>query len=238
MDLPVRLKYGTSQAFDIAGLPESYTYVRVKAQNLAFLKQVAIHHRLADGTWTEEPLQWLANFGDYDVFGHSGLYTEEFVVRYTVNGQTFWDNNCGPNYRLTNFTNVVGGNVMLNRATARTGTEAGGGFTVTTSWVEGEIYVNNLSFAKEVGIRLSADGGVSWQDTDGAFAGNVSEGTFATSAGAELWTFRTPELNLNPVADAFRFALYYRKLQTGETFWDNNFYQNYTLRKADGSTIE
>ena len=52
------------------------------------------------------------------------------------------------------FRNVTGGNVMLNTATARRGSQAGGGFTFTTSWFEGEIYVNNLSFAKEVGVAI------------------------------------------------------------------------------------
>jgi len=35
--------------------------------------------------------------------------------------------------------------VILNKATARRGSQAGG-FVFTTSWVEGEIFVKNVSF--------------------------------------------------------------------------------------------
>jgi hypothetical protein len=234
---PVRLKYATSQAFDIAGLPDSYTYVRVKVQNIAFAKDVEIYFNLYGGTWSNQALGWIANFADYDLFGLRAPYTEEFVIKYVVNGETFWDNNNGRHYHLTNFTNAVGGNVMLNKAIARIGTEAGGGFVFTTSWVEGEVYVNNLSFGKQVGIRLSSDGGITWQDTAATFAGNITEGTFATSSGAEVWRFKTPELNINQASNTFQFAMYFRNLATGEMFWDNNFDQNYKLSKADGSTI-
>ena len=118
------------------------------------------------------------------------------------------------------------------------GHETGGGFTFTTSWIEGEIYVNNLAFAKRVGIRFSTDGGTTWQDSDAAFAGGVSEGTFATSSGAELWKFKTPELNLDAASTMFRFAIYYQNLATGEWFWDNKFGRDYRLSKNDGSTVE
>jgi hypothetical protein len=238
MSLPGRLKYATSQAFDIAGLPDSYTFVKVKVKNIAFVKDVAIHSRGFDGTWAEQAMGWLANFGNFDLFSLNASYTEEFVIRYTVQGETFWDNNNGGNYHLTNFTQVVGGNVMLNKATAKIGTEAGGGFVFTTSWVEGEIYVNNLSFAKQVSIRLSADGGLTWQDTDATFAGAATEATFAGSSGVEVWKFKTPELNLDQTSNIFQCAVYYRNIATGEIFWDNNFDQNYQLNKVDDSTIE
>ena len=34
------------------------------------------------------------------------------------------------------------------------GSHAGGGFVFTTSWLEGQILVNNRSFAKDNGVRL------------------------------------------------------------------------------------
>lgn len=54
---------------------------------------------------------------------------------------------------------------------------------------------------------------------------------------AEVWQFKTPELNLDNFASEFRFAVFYRVQATGEVFWDNNFGQDYRNSKADGATV-
>jgi len=74
----------------------------------------------------------------------------QFVIRYAVAGATFFDNNAGLDYHFASNLAMVGGNVVLNRATAKRGSQAGGGFVFTTSWLEGQILVNNRSFAKDV----------------------------------------------------------------------------------------
>lgn len=155
-----------------------------------------------------------------------------------VGGQTEWDNNNGANYHVQTFHSVVGGNVALDRAVARQGMQAGGGFTFQTSWFEGEIYVNNLSYAKRVGVRYTADGWATSEDSDAVYAGLATEGTYATSSGVELWRFRTPEYNFNRASDTFEFAMYYQRLDTGAWFWDNNFDANYRLSKLSGATLE
>jgi hypothetical protein len=179
-------------------------------------------------------LNWQKNFGAYDIFARSDntFVTTQFVIRYSVDGQTFWDNNDGANYHIDEVRpNTVGGGVVLNKATARRGSQAGGGFVFTTSWVEGEIFVKNLSFNKRVGIRLSANGWASFQDTDASFNGNVpvAEGL----SQVESWKFKTPELNLDESRPDFRLAVFYNNLDTGEWIWDNNFDQDYTLSKTD-----
>ena len=236
---PVRLEYATTQAFSVSGMSYAYTYVKANVENLAFAKDVEIHYRTRDGSWHDAPLHWKANFGDFDVFGAEEIpYTEEFAIRYSVDGSTYWDNNGFANYRVATFRNAVGGNVMLNSAQAHTGTEAGGGFVFTTSWMEGEIYLNNLSYNKKVGVRFSADGGMNWEDCDATYSGQISEGTYSTSLGAELWKFRTPSYNYDDASPQFRFAVYYNDLDTGNWHWDNDFGNDYHLDKHDGSRIE
>ncbi len=152
------------------------TKITAKVKNIAFAKDVAIHYAQADGTWSERTLSWQKNFTGYDLFSRTDntFSTTEFVIRYTVSGQTFWDNNGGANYHVDSARpNTVGGIVILNKAIARRGSQAGGGFVFTTSWVEGEIFVKNLSFQKHVGIRLSSNGGASFHDTNASFSGNV-----------------------------------------------------------------
>jgi len=127
--------------------------------------------------------------------------------------------------------------VLLYGAKARRDMEAGGGFTFITSWLEGEILVNNLAYAKDGGVRLSADGGVTWQDTYGSFAGDHTGDGIFVGTGAEVWKFKTPELNLDNSSPNFRFAVFYRNLATSEVFWDNNFGQDYKVSKVDGAII-
>ena len=235
--LPVRLRYASAQFFVAGGVSVSFTAVSAKVKNIGFAKDVAVLHGKG-GVWEEEPLQWSANFGDHDIFTHQiQKQIDECVIRYSVNGQTFWDNNGWQNYRF-NQVNVTGGNVVLNKAVAKRGTEAGGGFVFTTSWIEGEIYVNNLSFVKDVGIRFSADGGATWLDNSATYAGAATESNSIGGKGVEVWRFRTPEFNLNPASDQFLFAVFYRNGATGEVFWDNNFAQDYHLSKVDGAQVE
>src|SRR5262249_8834030 len=157
-------------------------------------------------------------------------------IRYTANDETQYDNYFGQNYRLDLALAAVGKNVVLYTATARRGTEAGGGFTVTTSWLEGNILVNNLSFVKLVGVPMSVDGGETWDDTAASFAGeNLPDGTFIGPA--EVWRFRTPELNLNTVSPVFQFAIFHQNGATEQTFWDNNFEQDYRVDKTDGASV-
>lgn len=216
----------------------SFTAVSAKVKNIAFAKDVAVLYGKGD-TWSEDAMAWTANFGDHDLFAHQiQEQIDECVIRYSVNGQTFWDNNGGQNYRFAAVVMRTGGNVILNTATAKQGSEAGGGFVFTTSWLEGEIYVNNLSFAKDVGIRLSVDGGVTWQDRNANFSGFATESNSIGGTGVEVWKFKTPELNLDESSNEFRFAVFYRNLATGEVFWDNNFGQDYSVSKAAGATLQ
>jgi Carbohydrate/starch-binding module (family 21) len=238
MNGAIRLKLARREFFSGGGFTGTFTPISAKVKNLAFEKQVAALYT-PDGTaWKDVPLTHAAHCGDYDVFSKEvNEQVLQFVIRYAVAGTTFFDNNSGQNYRFTSNLAVVGGNVVLHKATARRGTQAGGGFVVTTSWVEGEILVNNLAFAKDVGIRLSADGGLTWHDTHAVFAGaNAVNGIFV-GPGAEAWKFKSPELNLDPSAAEFRFAVFYGLQASGQVFWDNNFGQDYRLSKADGATI-
>jgi Carbohydrate/starch-binding module (family 21) len=241
MNEAVRLKYGESETFSPGGgvTGVEITKANVKVANIAFQKDVALHYQKADGSWAERSLTFQNNFGDYDLFtaNFNDLVTTQFVIRYSANGRTFWDNNNSANYQIdSGRPNVVGNNVVLNKAVARRGTEAGGGFVFTTSWVEGEIYVNNLSFNKNVGILLTANGWKNFQDTNASFGGVISVATGLSEV--EVWKFKTPELNLDESTPDFRFAVFYNKPITGEWFWDNNFGQDYKLSKVNLTSIQ
>jgi hypothetical protein len=244
-DPPVRTKVAFGDVYTPGGGfgAFNWTHIEVNVQNIAYEKNVTMHYKGSDGVWHDFPLPFMGHYGNYDVFGtHASTTpaTDEFVVKYTVPGGEFWDNNNGANYHIATFVGAVGGNVMLKQATARIGMEAGGGFTFTTSWFEGEIYVRNLSFNKRVGLRYSADGGATWSDVDGTYAGKVpAVGGIVDNT--EIWKVKTPTLNYQPAANQFRFAVFYELRDPGPNFgtqyWDNNFAQDYFLFKGDGTVI-
>ena len=233
----VRLELALRGGFSGGGFTGTFCSISAKVKNIGFAKDVAAHYTNDGNTWQDRALGFSAHFADHDIFAGTieDDPVEQFVIRYSVDGQTFFDNNFGQNYRPG--LALVGENVVLNRATARQGSEAGGGFVFTTSWLEGEILVNNLSFVKDVGVRVSLDGGGTWSDTHAAFSGqNTADHRFVGPV--EVWTLKTPEFNLNAASPEFRFAVFYRNGATGDIFWDNNFGQDYRLSKAAGSIVQ
>ena len=229
---PVRLAYGTAQDFHpSSGVHVFYTYVVARVDNIGYAKQVSLHFRQGSGQWGEHPLSWIEWRGDHDIFStvppHAPL-TTEFALSYTVNGQTYWDSQFGRNYRLDALKTVVGGHIALVRATTR----LIGQFSDRD--VTGEIHVNNLSPSKVVGVRLSTDGGTTWQDVAASYAGPATEAAYVNLGVVELWRFQTPVFaGLHPI----RLAAYFRDLQSGNAFWDNNFGHNYVLSPQPGSDI-
>jgi hypothetical protein len=227
----IRLKYAETEDVNIDGMyGTQQTNIRAKVKNVAFAKDVEVYYDQGNGTWQSLVLPWIANFGDYDVFGRDGgFFTHRVALRCTEAGITDWDNNGYANYPAPDNGVAAGGSVVLNQATAR---RAG-----ANSWLEGTIYVNNLSYAKNVGLRYTANGWTSFQDVAATYLGPVFDGD--TEPGdAEAWSFKTPALPYDNPSDTFEFVVYYNRVDNGEWFWDDNFAQNYKLSKVDGSTIE
>ena len=109
-------------------------------------------------------------------------------------------------------------------------------WTRGTSWLEGEILVNNFGFSKNVGIVITVDGGANWTAVEGNLAQSTADGKFSGSG--RVWAFKTPELNLNPASDKFVFEVFHHDLASGKKFWDNNFGRDYTLSKTNLETAE
>src|ERR1044071_3344939 len=101
---PVRLKYGESETFSPGGglTGVNVTKMIAKVKNIGFAKDVALVYKQSDGSWAEKPLAWQKNFGNYDIFarGDNTFATTEFAIRFSIAGQTFWDNNNGGNYHV------------------------------------------------------------------------------------------------------------------------------------------
>jgi hypothetical protein len=219
--LPVRLQYAVTQ--------EGASYARVKVDNLAYAKAVVLNY--GDGAvWTDRGLVWIEGYGSHDVFVMSRLMglgpVQRFAVRYNVSGFEFWDNNGGANYKIEEGHGTVGGNVTLRSAQLLPGV------TRYDRSLRGQIYVNNLAFQKNVGLRMSIDGGTSWVNYPATYVGKATEGTRQDAVpipGVEVWGFWTPLFS--PSFYDIYFAVYY------DSYWDNNFGHNYSLYNEPGRSI-
>ncbi|HEY9848494.1 MAG TPA: hypothetical protein V6D28_03475 [Leptolyngbyaceae cyanobacterium] len=245
--LPIRLKYAISQSsHNIKQENINNTYAKVKVQNIGDRKNVEIFYKKANGEWSSENMVLKANYGDYEIYTTKDIpLTEEFAFKYTVDGVEYWDSNYGNNYKLLTHraNNVMGGNVILNKALAKNDPEFGWDLESKKYWMEGEIYVRRkTSYNKRVGIKLTADNGDSWEEVEAFYEHPVEEGCNIDVAlgelEVELWKFKTPVYQYNPKSHVFQFVVYYQNPDTGEFYWDNNFEQNYKLSKMSNSLLE
>ncbi len=239
--MPVRLKIAFNQNYAVSGMTFDWTTLFAKVRNIAFDKQVdLVYSPFGSSAWFERPLAFVSHHGNYDVFGSDAVAlsnVETFALRYRVTGSEYWDNNFGADYTIgPAFSGKVGGHVSLRSAAAFRKTEAGGGFTFDTGWFEGEVLVDNLAFGKRVGVAYTRDGGTTWNTVDGTYLGPVTA-VAASVAGVEVWKFKTPQLNIGPASDIYRFAVFYEVTDWGVMYWDNDFGQDYVLSQAAGSTL-
>src|SRR5687768_2852656 len=101
MNNSVRLKLARLGFFSGGGFTGTFAPISVKVKNIALSKNVTIHYTPDNNTWKDFSLAFSAHFGDYDIFsGEVNEQVTEFVIRYFVNGETFYDNNSGQNYSL------------------------------------------------------------------------------------------------------------------------------------------
>jgi hypothetical protein len=88
----------------------------ILVNNLAYHKTVAVHQEMADGSWSDIPASFVRSVengyeiwqASYSIDSYVNLYGADFVVKYTVNGQTYWDNNLGQDYSFDYSSFVLG----------------------------------------------------------------------------------------------------------------------------------
>ncbi len=220
------------------------TYSRkftVKVADLAFDKSVSIYHEKLDGSWEEIPLSYSfdiddqneiwtgeSNNGGYNV---SQVYDDEFVVKYEVNGNTYWDNNYGTNYTMSTQDGYFFADPNANVSVDTDFTSLSyvpyydqNSMTVTVD-------VRNLAPNKEVGVLYTTDG---WQ-TESYFTLDYrqywSNGPLffiqsPNQFGIERWT---GNVRLSNSANTVEYVVIYKV--NGQEYWDNNYGKNHTVSR-------
>ncbi|MBQ1783183.1 MAG: hypothetical protein II007_06000 [Gammaproteobacteria bacterium] len=245
---PVELLKASSRLGSKYGYSWQDFSFNIRVDNLAFSKKVSIYYRDSDGQWKARPAVfarmidgnqevWQAGWqrslnSPYDTNPALDL---EFVVKYEVNGTTYWDNNNSQNYQLArNGGELITVPVLADGAYAtapytynyngNTGTVPGS-FSV-------DVLLQNLGYGKEVKIHYSYDNWTNVHVANAVFQANsylgYSNVTYPNVNGVEYWSFYTNAAEAqNSAASEVQFTVSYKV--NGVTYWDNNFGQNYRV---------
>lgn len=196
--------------------------------NLAHAKRVSIYYKTLDNAWHEHELSFNRSVaGNKEVWTSLGGATYlanatdpiEFAVKYQVNGQTYWDNNNGSNYRLKkNNGNILAHTAVYNNYFAS--------INVSSGSIYGSVTVTNFAPNKQVTVFYSTDG---WKTTKQANAyfdpyywfGQYSSVPNPNHQGFEEWRYALDVGTASKVEYAIKYTV------NNSTYWDNNFGSNY-----------
>ena len=199
--------YYFEPTFSKYGITNYSVYIQVNdnAQN----KAVYLHYKLDYGsniTWEDEAASYVTTLSDGSQIWQANVNSMsiEYAIKYVGDGQTYWDNNNNNNYTSTDKIGSIP--VKLQRLEF----QSSDNFKV-------DVVLKNLAYNKVVKVRYTQDNWATYQDA------SLSYVSSDTSRGTEEWS---TTLSLNTIdQDNFEYCVYYTV--NGQTYWDNNFGNNY-----------
>lgn len=200
--------------------------VNVEIDNIGTAKTVTIvASNNAGQSWSEIPATYnSAASATTELWKMSSFIMNNenviFKIKYTVNGQTYWDTNNGKNYTI--------GSSINNALKPRSVELSDAKLTYrdsTTKHVDINIEVDNLEGTnKQVAILSTTNGGKTWSETPATYSRSGSTTT-------DIWTLKS-FLGNNENAE---FKLKY--VVDGQVYWDVNYSQNYYIGKDYGDQV-
>jgi len=239
-------KAWSSYGYVYHGAYSSKRYFYVEVANIAYGKKVFVHHKMLNGSWQNFPLQYdktsdnnaeiwkleldlSSNFGSTIAPPQLG---EEFAIFYEVNGQVYWDNNRGNNYKMSATSGMylqdglhISNDVKDSYFAYYPNTYA--------SQLNVVVDVRNLGYEKKVTLVYSTD---RWRTTKYApmqFALYYSIGSGSSlispnQFGIERWRINLPVEDIS--MSRVEYAVSYKV--NGTEYWDNNYGRNYRMLLA------
>ena len=210
-------------------------YVRrfvVKVKNLAFQKQVSIHHATYNGGWIDIPLTFQQSIENGEeiwageVEPDTGIYSDEFVVKYVVNGETYWDNNSGSNYSmLVNMGAFLAPEVEVSLDQYYT-RFSGGSFNINVD------ARRNYGTAGSVEVVYTTDGWLTTQTAALSYQRYFRVGYAHYIQSPNQFDIDKWEttVRVDQEVSTIEYAVVYRV--GDQEYWDNNYGNNYVIQKV------
>jgi hypothetical protein len=202
----------------------------IQVNNIAYEKQVYIHQKMSDSSWSDIPAHYQGQCcsSGYELWSLDTFATnfgDEFVLKYIVLGQTYWDNNNGTNYHI--IWNYTGSGPMLGND-INVLLRYGGRDSYNSNKLYAYIDLRNLAYSKNVALIYTTD---NWQHSTTLNA--VYQSTYQTGYcsfiywpdvyNVERWKVQSPSSITGPIQYYIRYDV------NGQTYYDNNYLCNYVI---------
>lgn len=206
-DNPVQM-YFCDHKLAYHGAVQFSVYIQVDA-NSASNKSVYIHHKLdSSGVWSDTAATYVTRLDSNTEIWKADISSQyeglvEYAIKYIGDGQTYWDNNGGNNYK---FKDILGtANVKAGR------------YRRTSSGIYMNATVKNLASTKKVVIRYTLDNWNTYHDAELKYISPYAD------TNSEIWSIDLEIDSFN--SDSFQYCVKYEV--NGQTYWDSNFGENY-----------
>lgn len=187
---------------------------QIEVQNIALQKQVEVYS-------TSGALLVSASYvGASDTSGYenwefsttlTGVTGAAFYVKYTVNGQTYYDNNGGNNFSISTDPLSGADDIVLAKSSLITNASASNSTTIY-----GVVTLKNLAYQKTVNVTYTTD---NWA-TNHTVAANFSTPHFND----ENWTF-----SITGLSSGQQVKYYVDYFVNNTHYYDNNLKRNYSI---------
>lgn len=227
-----------SDNYDVCGYQTGCGEVKdmlIQVMNTQYNKEVYVHHSMQNGTWIDIPAHYERQGNstyelwhiDPDQFFNYGPYGNQFVLKYVVGGQTYWDNNNGANYTLVgssqggpgtmlgSYINVLLKNVSLQRS-------------LYYNFLYADIDVRNIDYSKNVALIYTTNNWTTSNTINASYCSETQTGwnsliLWPNSYNVERWKITGALIGESSIQFYISYTV------GGITYYDNNYGINYTV---------
>lgn len=213
-DNPVHLvDVRSSQCPPAACYRDTFLRGTIEVQDLAYQKVVGVAYLTTDWpTWQTAYASYLGpSTSGQELWGFNAPHAaQQLAVFYTVNGQTYWDNNGGADYAVKKYD--IDALMTYPRIAEAEGVRSADGASLS-----GTILVKNLSSTKDIQAVYTDDGWATVKQAPAAYY-------YTFASGVEWWSFNLP---LSAGAPDSNIQMAFQYTYPGGVDWDNNYGHNY-----------
>lgn len=210
----VQLLYSQFTPYYENGFDHAELEGAIEVKDIGPNKKVILRYQKEDGGWSDHSAFYAGpTFGNYEAFRFrlpmlGSISQTAFAIKYTVNGNDYWDNNNGNNYQFDGNNQTYFPLMKIGMDDASRGY---GGMVVTAR-------LHDLSDEKMVSVVYSQDG---WQTQQSAEM--VFEGDFIGEYPSERWRASTSIDRNAPLEFFVEYTV------NGTTYRDNNHGRNFLM---------